>query len=128
MRNYRELGRPIYRSREERNLLPRKDKTDWFRDDGTTATLSVPSTPGSSLANIIRKTVLDFPGPKGTKVRIVETPGIPILRGMAINNPFKLKRCERTNCPYISHDVDCNEKCRIENVVYRAVCMKCDQS
>ena len=67
VRNYRELGRPTYRSREERNLLPRKDKTDWFRDNGTTATLSVPSTPGTSLGNIIKKTALDFLVPKEQK-------------------------------------------------------------
>ena len=116
MRNFLELGRPIYRSREERRLLPKKDKTNWFREDGTTATMAVPSTLGSSLANIIRNVIKSFPGPKGTRVRVLEVPGVPILRGLITNNPFKIRKCGRTKCPFMTHDEDCKEKCQIENI------------
>ena len=95
MRNYWDLGRPIYRSREERLAIPRKDMTDWFRDDGTTAIMMVPTTTGSKLVRELRDTILKHPGPKGTKVRIVEKPGIPIMRGLMNNNPFKLQQCGR---------------------------------
>ena len=48
------------------------------------------------------------------------------MRGIIKNNPFVLNRCERTKCPYTLHNEDCNEKCRIERVVYRAVCVRCE--
>ena len=101
--NYIIFGCPLFRSKEERRNLPRKDKSDWFRDDGTTATLAVPTTEGSTLAKTLRQTIKDFPGPKGTKVRNVETPGPSIQRGITINYPFKLDTCGRNNCPYYTH-------------------------
>ena len=45
--NYKESGRPLYRSREQRTLNPKKNKAEWFRDGGATATVTVPCTPGS---------------------------------------------------------------------------------
>ena len=91
----------------------------------TTATMAVPSTLGSSLANIIRNVIKSFPGPKGTRVRVLEVPGVPILRGLITNNPFKIRKCGRTKCPFMTHDEDCNKKCQIENIVYRAICKRC---
>ena len=126
--NYVIFGRPLFRSKEERRSLPKKDKSDWFRDDGTTATLAVPTTEGSTLAKTLRKTLIDFPGPKGTKVRIVETPGPPIQQGISINNPFKLDTCGRTNCPFNTHGENCKERCRIERIVYRAICTRCTET
>ena len=55
--NFIIFGHPLFRSKEERRNLPRKDKSDWFRDDGTTATLVVPTTEGSTLAINLRKTI-----------------------------------------------------------------------
>ena len=36
--------------KEERRKLPRDVKTNWFRSGGHTATIMVPTTPGSTLA------------------------------------------------------------------------------
>ena len=44
LRNFREQGRPLYRSKYERNQVMKPDKTNWFRKEGATATLTVPCT------------------------------------------------------------------------------------
>ena len=67
MSNYYDLGRPIHRSKDERKLQLKPDKADWFRSDGTTTTMVVPTTAGSRLANLIKNYIGMFPGPKGTR-------------------------------------------------------------
>ena len=125
--NLAECGRPLYRSKNERKLLVRTDKADLLRCDSSTATLMIPTTDGSKLAKLIRETLIKHPGPKGTRVRVLERPGIPIMRGIAVNNPFKLQSCGRDNCPLVAAGKDCEERCRVEGVTYRAVCEKCNQ-
>ena len=50
LRNYREQNRPLYRSKEERRTYERPDKSNWFCNEGATATITVPCTRGSELA------------------------------------------------------------------------------
>ena len=45
--NLKNLNRLIYRNKEERRENPREDKSTWFRNGGDTATIMVPTTPGS---------------------------------------------------------------------------------
>ena len=42
LKNYRETGRPLYRSMEQRREFLKEDKSTWFRKEGATATLMVP--------------------------------------------------------------------------------------
>ena len=65
------------------------------------------------------------PGPKGTSVRVVERPGTPLMRGIAVNIPFPLPQCGREDCPLSIHGGECNDRCRLEGVVYRAACQIC---
>ena len=44
LHNHSHLGRPIYRSKQERNQVTKKNKANWFRGSGATTTFTVPST------------------------------------------------------------------------------------
>ena len=89
-KNFKYEGRPLYRTKEERNSTVKEDKATWFRKNGATATFMVPTTKGSELAKRIREVVTRIPGPKGTSVKVVERPGEPILRNLAPKHPFRM--------------------------------------
>ena len=82
MRNLNHLNRPT-----------KVDKSTWFRKEGATSTLTVPKTQGSNLVKRLRMAVARVSGPKGTKVKVVEQPGVPPLQGIALKNPFKSTGC-----------------------------------
>ena len=124
--NYKELGRPLYRSLEDRRMHPKPDKGSWFRSDGSTATFMVPSTPGSKLAKIIRHTLETTEGPRGTKTKVVEKPGCKLMTGLAMNNLFPRQSCQRPNCP-LDKDGKCLEKCMKEGINYTAKCTRCTE-
>ena len=125
MRNYNELGRPLYRTKDIRRQDPRTNKGNWFRKTGDTATIFVPATIGSELAKGIRQVLLSNPGPVGTRTKVVEKPGKAIHCIRAKNNPFPRKVCHRENCPLKLAGKECREKCSKENIVYRATCSIC---
>ena len=127
MRNYNELNRPLYRSKAERRLQEKPDKSDWFRTDGTTTTVVVPTTAGSQLANRVRECIKNNLRPKGTKVRVVEKPGEPILGTIGKNDPFPPDWCGRNKCPVKISGKECLKSCLKESITYRAICQRCDQ-
>ena len=122
MYNYREEGRPLYRSKNQRALVQKPDKATWFRKTGATATLTVPHTPNSELSRMLRMKIMGT-GPKGTSVLVLERPGATIMSGIAKNNPFPRNTCGRATCPFGPQD--CREKCYKENITYQAVCERC---
>ena len=42
--NLKHLDRPIYRTKQERSLIMKEDKSTWFRSSGATATMTIPAT------------------------------------------------------------------------------------
>ena len=70
--NFKTQGRPLYRTREERIHRPKENKAIWFREGGATATVVIPCTPGSVLANQVRQVLKQHRGPVGTSVRVVD--------------------------------------------------------
>lgn len=118
--NYRDTGRPLYRSKEERASILKEDKTSWFRKTGATATFTIPYTPGSQLAKLVRNAIKGS-GPVGTQVLVLEKPGNRVMAEIGKNNPFPRKNCGRDNCPL---EV-CNEKCYNQGIVYEATCVRC---
>ena len=125
-RNFSELGRPLYRNKEQRAQAPKVDKANWFRDGGATTTLTVPVTKRSELAKRLRLVVANSKGPRGTSVKVVEKPGPPLLQGIALSNPFMASKCHKGNCPLEETGSDCLGKCSLESVVYTAVCTHCE--
>ena len=116
-------GKQLYRSKEERKNDTKVTKATWFRELGTTTTLKVPMTKNSELAKKLRQALAVHQGPKGTSVKVVEQPGIPILSGLAKNDPFKTNTCHIGECPL--GDLPCSDKCGQENIVYTAICTRC---
>ena len=88
LKNLEDLGRPLYRDKATRRAVPKKDKATWFRGSGATATIMVPTTPGSALAKGIRTLLLQAGGPIGTQTKVLEHPGSNIHQGISPNNPF----------------------------------------
>ena len=88
----------------------REDKSSWFRQEGATATVMVPATPGSSLAKGLRTLLLQYTGPLGTQTKAVERPGQSIHTGVSVNNPFPREECGQTKCPYKLSGNQCLER------------------
>ena len=94
---------------------------------GATATLMIPTTTGSELARRLREVVTHHPGPRGTSLKICEIPGKPLMTGLK-KAPSVHNNCHNMNCPLESSGQECKDQCRIENIIYKAVCRKCDQN
>ena len=112
----------------DRRLSVKDDKATWFRSEGATATFTVPTTKDSELAKLVRKVLTETPGPRGTSVKVLERPGLPIMAGLAKSNPFPRKDCLREKCPLRNTGQDCNDNCSKEGVVYLATCTRCEDN
>ena len=122
--NHETEGKEYYRTKEERRQTFKTNKATWFRAAGATTILMVPMTNNSTLAKNLRETIRQFPGPKGTVVKVVEKPGNPILAGLAPNDPFKSLQCPKEDCPITKKP--CRGRCGIENIIYTATCNICE--
>ena len=67
-------GREFYRSKTERRHTVKTDKATWFREMGATAVMMIPTTTNSALAKRLREVVVMNPGPRGTTLKIIESP------------------------------------------------------
>ena len=67
-------------------------------------------------------------GPRGTKVKVLERPGPLLMSDLSRNNPFPRQSCNRAHCPLVRNGNDCLEKCSKESVLYKAVCVRCNQA
>ena len=73
LKNHLNKSRKMYRSRVEREATSNTtDKSSWFKKDGFTNTLAIPTTPGGRLAALVRKTLERCPAPGRTRTRVVE--------------------------------------------------------
>ena len=117
-------GRPLYRSKQTRRQQLKTDKSTWFREMGATTTIMVPSTKDSTLAKRLREVVVRYPGPKGTVIKVMEKPGKPLMAGLR-PDPQENTECYRENCPLIRSGQECQNRCRVENILYTAHCTKC---
>ena len=69
--NLKHLGKPLYRSKEERKNVIKKDKSNWFRAEGATTTITVPTTNNSFLAKQLKEVLARNQGPRGTWTNIL---------------------------------------------------------
>ena len=67
-------------------------------------------------------------GPRGTKVKVLERPGPILMSDLLRNNPFSRQSCNRAQCPLVRNGTDCLEKCSKESVLYKAVCVRCNNA
>ena len=113
-------GRRVYRTKADRQSDIKATKATWFRKLGATTTLRVPATRNSELAKEIRLVLGQYPGPKGTMVKVQEQPGKPLLSGLT-TNPFNTGNCPKGNCPL--NGKSCDGTCSHESVIYSASCL-----
>ena len=123
VQNFIQIGCPIYRSKEERSLAPKKTKANWFRQSGATTTLSVPTTSNSGLAKLLRSK-LKGTGPVGTSLKVLEMPGPTVIQSLIRKNLLPRETCGRPACP-ISN---CKDNSNKESVLYQAVCIRCEET
>ena len=115
-------GRKLYCTKTDRQSDVKTTKATWFRKLGATTTVRVPATQNSELAKQVRLVLGQFPGPKGTSVKVQEQPGKPLLSGI-VSDPFKTGGCPKGNCPLGGKP--CNRSCSKENITYSACCLLC---
>ena len=59
---------------EDKKEFFKENKATWFRKEGATATMMIPWTPGSILAQKIKEVLKSKRGSRGTSVKFVERP------------------------------------------------------
>ena len=125
MKNYKETGRPPYRSIDQRKEVIKVDKATWFHKEGTTATLMVPWTRNSDLAKKLREVVMSSQGPRGTSVKIVEKPGLAVMSMIRGKKKFRRLSCGRLKCPLVASGSGCLDNCYQEGIIYTGTCKLC---
>ena len=129
IKRWKEEGRPMYRSKEEREIQTeregRKTKSNWFKSDGITATVTIPATKDGVLKDIINKVIMKAPGPKYTGTKILERPGKPIMNCLTTKKILKRPNCGRKECPLTWKEEGCREECFKESITYQARCQLC---
>ena len=79
----------------------------------------VPATTNSTLAKRLREVVVNYPGPKGTVIKVMEKPGRPVMTGLR-PDPQENSMCYRADCPLTRSGQEFMDNCRIENILYIA--------
>ena len=94
-----ELGlNPLYRSRKQ-ILAQKADKSgrsaaSWFMKGTVRQVMNLPQTPGSKLAEEVRRQVGTFLGPDKGTTKVVERDGRPVTAGLQKDNPFPRSHCD----------------------------------
>ena len=109
--NLHREGRQVYRSKQDRKTDIKPDKSTWFRKAGATTTLQVPNTHNSQLAKTLWEVIKKYLGPKGTNVKVIEKPGLPIMTGLYLSDPFPSLQCNRGKYPIQG---ECNNHCTVQ--------------
>ena len=118
-------------SRNKRNV-----HRDWFNRNNLNSgsgdlsydtVLFVPSTPSSSLANILRTHEAENNQGRKSRIKIVEKAGISLKNVLAPNNPWDVQRCSDNECfPCSSTAGPVKLSCRVPGVVYTIICVICE--
>ena len=112
-----------------RSIGGKKNKSDWFRKDGTTTTATVPTTPDGLLAKQMTASLAACPAPGKCKTKVIEGGGQTVKQNLMRGNPFPRQSCGREDCIVDQcSEGGCKEKCYLEGVGYCGTCRRCTQS
>ena len=128
--NHLEGKKCLYRTRAERenqNHEIRKERHNWFRSSGATSTLTVPTTPGGSLANEVRRNLDRSRQPEGTKTKVIEDGGVSSRVGIVKTNQFPRGECHREDCTLCLQRGGEGQRsgCMLNSVSYEGQCTRC---
>ena len=120
-------GRPLHRSdeyhRDERAKIKARQGKLWYRRGGFDTVLFVPPTPGSILANKLKKMEEDTAPRRSWRFRVIETGGRTIKSQLQTPNPASPSHCGAEDClPCITDKFGI---CGVNNVTYQISCTKC---
>ena len=129
--NHTEGKKMMYRSQEER--LKQKEvekqsssKDGWFRSDGATSTLTVPSTPNGALAEKVRENLSRGRQPAGTRTKVIESGGVLTNAGILKSNQFPISNCLRADCVLcFQKDGEKPTTCQVNGIGYQGQCSRC---
>ena len=129
--NHTEGKKMMYRSQEER--LKQKEvekqsssKDGWFRSDGATSTLTVPSTPNGALAEKVRENLSRGRQPAGTRTKVIESGGVLTNAGILKSNQFPITNCLRADCVLcFQKDGEKPTTCQVNGIGYQGQCSRC---
>ena len=95
LQKYVQTQSHLHRNRAEiREATSKKKKNDWFRGDGKyNSVLFVPATPGSVLANSIRKLEEANHQGRTLRVKIVEKTGFTLKSSLTNKTPWGTNNC-----------------------------------
>ena len=132
--NHLEGKRNLYRTRQERLIMKEANRVNklrdtWFREGGATSTLTVPSTPGGSLATEVKKNLSKGRQPKGTHTRVIEDGGRSVQVGLIQPNQFPREKCHRKDCLLCVQkgENENNTRCEASNIGYEGECNRCTE-
>ena len=131
--NHVEGIKPLYRTRVERehqNLSCSKERHTWFRSSGATSTLTVPTTPGGTLADEVRRNLDRSRQPEGTKTKVIEDGGVSSRVGLVKTNQFPRLDCHRDDCVLCLQRVGEAQMsgCMLNSVSYEGQCTRCQDA
>ena len=91
------------RSKQERDTYiksigGRKNKSDWFRKDGTSTMATVPTTPAGLLAKQMTASLAACPAPGNCKTKLIEGGGLTVKQNLVRGKPFPRQSCGREDC------------------------------
>ena len=87
----------------------------------------VPTTPGGSLANEVRKNLERSRQPEGTKTKVIEDGGVSSRVGLVKSNQFPGEECHRENCILCLQRAGAGQRssCMLNSVSYEGQCTRC---
>ena len=98
-----------------------RQASNWFINEIYSSTITIPSTPGGTLAKIVEENIRDKIVNKG-RTKVIEKTGIAITSGLRKENPYRSHGCPyEDQCP-----VDPKVNCSTTNVTYQLTCNQCE--
>ena len=107
----------------------KKQRDTWFREGGATSTLTVPATPGGSLATEVKRNLSRGRQPEGTQTRVLEDGRVCVQVGLVQTNQFPRDVCQRKDCILCIQKGgnEANTRCESSNIGYEGECNRCDE-
>ena len=113
----RPINRPKEWRREEREKEKLEKKKSWYKSGGFDSVLFVPATPKSKLKNMYQREI----SRSGFRVKVVEKVSTSLKNRLQKSNPFKPRRCGKTDCFVCTSEGTGN--CNTEGITYEIECL-----
>ena len=127
--------RPFYRcrnfERKQRKEEKNTKKTSWYKEKNNKAqkfssVFFVPSTPGSKLLKMLKKTEEENKIDDQSRIKFIETSGRKYIDHLRINDPFSVNCKPEEKC-LVCEESDKPTNCKVANIGYSIICQTCKE-